>query len=141
MKTILFITSFFLLVFSSNINTDLKIPSENISETATMDITLLKGNWKIDLSPENDSDDNFAKMIITDVGDNSLEGYFYRDEVKIQEGRVNTQQGIIYGALVSEDNSGIYNTSFYHKNGLLYGTTHSIDKDFLAVWIATKETK
>ena len=107
MKTILFITSFFLLVFSSNINTDLKIPSENISETATMDITLLKDNWKIDLSPENDSDDHFAKMIITDVG----------------------------------DNSGIYNTSFYYKNVLLYGTTHSIDKDFLAVWIATKETK
>jgi hypothetical protein len=141
MKTILFITSFFLFVFSSNINTDLKIPSENISETATMDIKLLKGNWKIDLSPENDSDNNFAKMIITDVGDNSLEGYFYRDEVKIREGRVNTKRGIIYGALVSGDNSGIYNTSFYYKNGLLYGTTHSIDKDFLAVWIATKETK
>ena len=141
MKTILFIISFFLLVFSNNINTDLKIPSENISETATTDITLLKGNWKIDLSPENDSDNNFAKMIITDVGDNSLEGYFYRDEVKIREGRVNTKRGIIYGALVSGDNSGIYNTSFYYKNGLLYGTTHSIDKDFLAVWIATKETK
>ena len=117
MKTILFITSFFLFVFSSNINTDLKIPSENISETATMDIKLLKGNWKIDLSPENDSDNNFAKMIITDVGDNSLEGYFYRDEVKIREGRVNTKRGIIYGALVSGDNSGIYNTSFYYKNG------------------------
>jgi hypothetical protein len=141
MKTILFITSSFLLVFSSNINTNLKITSENISESAPIDITLLKGNWKIDLSPENDSDDNFAKMIITHVGDNSLEGYFYRDEVKIREGRINTQSGIIYGALVSGDNSGIYNTSFYYQDGFLYGSTHSVDKDFLAVWKATKETK
>ncbi len=141
MKTILFITSSFLLVFSSNINTKLKIPSENISISATVDITLLKGNWKIDLSPENDSDDNFAKMIITNVDENSLEGYFYRDEVKIREGRVNTQSGIIYGALVSGDNSGIYNTSFYYKDGFLYGSTHSVDKDFLAVWKAIKETK
>lgn len=140
MKTILFITYSFLLVFSSNINTKLKIPSENISESATMDITLLKGNWKIDLSPENDTDDNFAIMIITNVGDNLLEGYFYRDEVKIREGRINTQSGIIYGALVSGDNSGMYNTSFYYKDGFLYGSTHSVDKDFLTVWKATKET-
>jgi len=141
MKTILFFSSIFLLIFSNNTTAELEISPKNISEISTSDISLLKGNWKLDYSPENDSDDNFAKMIITDVGDNSLEGYFYRDEVKIREGRINTKSGVIYGALVSGDNSGIYNTSFYFKDGLLYGTTHSIDKDFLAVWTATKETK
>jgi hypothetical protein len=141
MKTVLFITFSFLLVFLSNINSKLKIPSDNISESATNDASLLKGHWKLDLSPENDSDNNFAKMIITNVGNNSLEGYFYRDEVKIREGRINTKTGIIYAALVSGDNSGIYNTSFYFKDGLLFGTTHSIDKDFLAVWTGTKENK
>lgn len=141
MKTILLFSSICLFVFSNNTIANSKKSSKNISEISTVDITLLKGNWKLDLSPENDSDDNFAKMNITNVGDNSLEGYFYRDEVKIREGRINTQLGIIYGALVSGDNSGIYNTSFYYKDGLLYGATHSVDKDFLAVWTATKETK
>ena len=36
-------------------------------------------------------------------------------------------------------NSGDYNTSFYLKNGKLYGSTHSLKKDFLAVWEAVKE--
>ena len=105
----------------------------------TLDLDVLKGNWKIDLSPENKTDANFAKMIISSVGKNSIKGYFYRDGVNIEEARINTQLGVIYGALVSSDNSGSYNTSFYYKNDQLYGTTHSVEKDFLAVWIATKQ--
>ena len=108
-------------------------------QSANLDLNVIVGNWKIDLSPHDKTDGNFAKMVITEVGENSFNGFFYRDCVKIQEGRINTQRGIIYAALVSGDNSGTYNTSFYYKDGLLYGSTHSIGKDFLAVWIATKE--
>jgi len=111
------------------------------AQPTNIDLKALIGTWKLDLSPENDSDNNFAKMTITAIGNNSIKGYFYRDGVKIREGRINMKSGIIHVALVSGDNSGIYNTSFYFKGGLLYGTTHSIDRDFLVVWTATKETK
>lgn len=137
MKTILFLSSMLLFAFTNSVDLSL----QKSVEISSVDITLLIGNWKLDLSPLDDSDNNFAKMNITSVGENSLEGTFYRDGVKIREGRINKQNDVIHAALVSGDNSGIYNTSFYYKDGLLYGTTHSVDKDFLAVWTATKVNK
>ncbi|MBC8753365.1 hypothetical protein H2O64_01700 [Kordia sp. YSTF-M3] len=134
MKILFFASTLALCILLNFTQTD-----ENLLNESTVDISLLKGTWKIDLSPEDTTDANFAKMVITEVGKNSLNGYFYRDGVKIREGRINTQRGIIYAALVSGDNSGTYHTSFFYKEGLLYGSTHSIDKDFLAVWIGTKE--
>ncbi len=58
--------------------------------------------------------------------------------MKIKNAQINTLLGVIYYALLSGDNSGVYNTTFYYKNGMLHGTTQSIDKKFLAVWTATK---
>ena len=104
-------------------------------------LDVLRGTWQIDLSPEDKNDDNFAKMLISSVGKNTVEGTFYRDGVKIREGRLRVSGGTIYVALVSGDNSGIYNTSFRLEEDVLYGTTHSIDKDFLAVWEAKKLSK
>lgn len=77
-------------------------------------------------------------MIISSVDKNSIEGIFYRDGVKIREGRIAISQGIIHAALISSDQSGTYNTSFHFNEGILYGTTHSLGKDFLAVWEAIK---
>ena len=110
-------------------------------QTIQTDLNVLVGEWKIDMSPEDVSDNNFAQMIITSIGKNSIEGFFYRDGVKIKEGRITISKGIIYAALQSSDKSGTYNTSFYHKDGVLYGTTHSLTRDFLAVWEAIKITK
>jgi len=101
---------------------------------------VLIGTWKLDMSPHIADDDNFAMMKITSVKDNELKGTFYREGVKLKEGQINTQRGIIYGALISGDNSGSYNTSFYFEDGKLYGSTHAIDRGFLAVWIAEKQT-
>ena len=70
MKTILLLSLICLFVLSNNTIINSKKSSKNISEIPTVDITLLKSDWKPDLSPENNSDDNFAKMIITNVGDN-----------------------------------------------------------------------
>lgn len=111
------------------------------AQTEKVDTNVLVGEWKLDMSPENATDANFAKMIITKVDNNTLKGYFYRDGVRIRDGRINTQVGIIYGALVSGDNSGTYNTSFYYKDGKLHGSTHALEREFLAVWTATKETE
>jgi len=112
--------------------------AQNHEHNKTPDLNLLVGTWNLDMSPENKSDENFAIMEITKVTDNSIEGFFYRKGVEIQEGRINTQTGIIYAALVSGDNSGSYNTAFYLKDDILYGTTHSINRDFLSVWTAIK---
>ena len=118
----------------------LMICSVNIGgpQTSETDLNILVGEWKLDMSPEDLSDTNFAQMVISSAGENSIQGSFYREGVKIREGRLSVSGGTIYVALVSGDNSGTYNTSFYFKDGKLYGTTHSIDKDFLAVWEGEK---
>lgn len=141
MKSIILCASLLLCIGAHFTNLNSEKNSKDNLKTVNLDFSLLKGNWTLDLSPEYKTDTNFAKMTITHVSENSLEGTFYRDGVKIREGRINTQRGILYAALISGDNSGTYNTSFYYKDGILYGTTHAVDKDFLAVWTATKTSK
>ncbi|MEM6685383.1 MAG: hypothetical protein AAF617_06255 [Bacteroidota bacterium] len=131
MKTVQLVACYILLVISTQIQ----------AQTEKVDPNILVGEWVLDMSPEKATDANFAKMIITKVDNKTLKGYFYRDGVRIRNGRINTQLGIIYGALVSGDNSGTYNTSFYYKDGKLHGSTHAVGRDFLAVWVATKKTK
>ena len=67
---------------------------------------VLLGAWKLDMTPQNSSDDNFAMMKITSVKEGKMKGTFYRKGVKLQKGQINTQTDVIYGALVSGDNSG-----------------------------------
>lgn len=105
----------------------------------TFSTEVLIGTWKLDMSPQNPNDDNFAMMRINSVSGNKLRGTFYREGVGIRNGQLNTQTGIIYGALISGDNSGEYNSSFYYKDGKLYGSTHAVERGFLSVWIATKQ--
>lgn len=114
------------------------ISQSGYSQEGKLDLQELAGLWKLDMSPQNKSDSNFAMMEITKIESNLVEGSFYREGVSIREGRTNTQLGKIYVALVSGDNSGEYNSSFYLENGKIYGTTHSIDRDFLAVWEGEK---
>jgi len=108
------------------------------SQQSELNIQQLKGTWKLDMTPENKMDSNFAIMKIDTISDNKVEGSFYREGVSIREGRTNTNCGKIYVALVSGDNSGDYNSAFYLENGKLYGTTHSLERDFLAVWVGEK---
>ena len=112
--------------------------AEKPEATHSPDTEVLIGLWQLDMSPENKNDNNFAMMRITEVNGYSFKGSFYRDGVVIQKGQLNTQRGIIYGALVSGDNSGNYNSSFYHEDGVLYGSTHALDRQFLSVWTAKK---
>jgi len=102
------------------------------------DPRLLIGSWKIDMSPQDLSDENFALMRIEKLEGNGFEGIFYREGVQIQNGQINTQLDKLYGALVSEDGTGHYNTAFYYEDGLLHGSTHAIERNFLSVWTAKK---
>ena len=104
-----------------------------------VDTNVLIGTWKLDMSPQDPNDDNFAMMRIKKIDGMQMKGIFYREGVVMREGQLNTQTGTIYGALISGDNSGEYNSTFYYKDGKLYGTTHAIERGFLAVWTATKE--
>jgi len=116
----------------------LLIPTVIQAQSTDINLNFLVGKWKLDMSPQDKTDSNFAMMNITRIEGNSLKGEFYREGVKIKKGRITASKGIIYAALISGDNSGTYNTSFHLKDGVLYGTTHSLDKDFLAVWNAIK---
>ena len=114
--------------------------SQQPSETQPNPEVLI-GTWKLDMTPENPTDDNWAMMRIRKVDEKGFQGTFYREGVKIREGRINTQTDVLYGALISGDNSGEYNSTFYYKDGKLYGTTHAVEREFLAVWVATREEK
>ncbi len=108
-------------------------------QAVSPDPDVLIGEWKLDMSPQDETDNNFAMMRIESVDNNVLKGTFYREGVAIQKGQINTQRGIVYGALVSGDNSGLYNTTFYYEDGKLYGSTHALDRNFLSVWVAVKK--
>ncbi|NRB61992.1 MAG: hypothetical protein HRU40_02995 [Saprospiraceae bacterium] len=114
------------------------IPIGMQAQSSDPNLNVLVGKWKLDMSPQDKTDSNFAMMNITRIEGNSFKGEFYREGVDIKEGRVITSEGTVYAALISGDNSGTYNTSFYFMDGVLHGTTHSLDKDFLAVWNAIK---
>ena len=120
---------------NSNVGTSF---ANKVVQSTEINLNDLVGSWKLDMSPQDNTDSNFAMMNITKVEGNTFEGEFYREGVKITNAQINTQLGVVYGALVSGDNSGTYNTTFVYKNGMLEGTTHSIDKKFLSVWTAIK---
>ncbi|RZS93366.1 hypothetical protein [Aquimarina brevivitae] len=128
MKTLL--TIFICLVSLSSNSIQLNTTKPNLN--------VLLGEWKLDMSPQDSTDANFAYMKITVVENNSFEGEFYRKGVNIKNAKINAQLGIIYGALLSGDGSGTYHTTFYYEDGILHGTTHAIDRNFLSVWKASK---
>ena len=66
-------------------------------DASQIDTTVLLGTWTLDMTPENTSDANFATMKINNVGKNMLEGFFYREGVKIRHGRINTQREFFTG--------------------------------------------
>jgi hypothetical protein len=106
--------------------------NQNVTES-------LIGTWILDMTPNDINDNNFAKMVVRKIDKGQFYGDFYRDGVEIQSGQINIQSERVYAALVSSDNSGSYNSTFYLEDGSLFGTTHAIERNFLAVWTATKQ--
>ena len=114
----------------------LVLTSLKAQSTQTSDLI---GEWQLDMSPEDTEDERFAMMRIDKIENMAFSGTFYREGVIIEKGQLNTQLSTVYGALISRDNSGSYNSTFFLKDGKLYGSTHAIDRGFLAVWIGTKK--
>ena len=101
-------------------------------------LNFLEGEWVLDMSPQDSSDSNFAKMTINSIDNGQLKGFFYRDGVEIRNAQINQQTKRLYCALISGDGTGEYYTTFYLENGKLYGTTHSRERNFLSVWVGRK---
>lgn len=99
----------------------------------------LIGTWKLDMTPADPNDDYFEYMEIREIKEGNVKGWFYRSEVKMKNGRIDTTTGTAYIALVSGDRSGAYNTTAKLVNGQLEGTTHSLKRDFISVWTGVKE--
>lgn len=105
---------------------------------ASIAATLI-GTWKLDMTPTDPDDDYFEYMEIKKIKDGAVTGWFYRSEVKMKNGRIDTTTGTAYIALVSGDKSGAYNTTAKLVNGRLEGTTHSLKRNFISVWTGVKE--
>lgn len=105
------------------------------TSTAYDDVT---GVWKVDLRPTPDAAPYFEYLKITKVEGNRVFGTFYNSP--IQYGNINDDWGTVVVAFITQDAGGnTYNTAFELDGNTLKGTTHSLGRDFLAVWTATKE--
>ena len=101
------------------------------------DPSILIGEWQVDLRPKPGAEPYFQKLVVSAVNDSTFTGTFYYDS-EIQEARYNTDWGVLTIAFVTADGSGPYNTTARLEGDELKGTTHSIGRDFVALWTARK---
>ena len=97
----------------------------------------LVGTWEVDLRPTRDAEPYLQEFVVTSVGEPGFEGSFYG--TAIEEGRLNLDWGAVRFAFVTSDGSGPYNHSGTLRNGRMEGMTHSLGRDFLSYWTATRK--
>jgi hypothetical protein len=97
----------------------------------------LVGTWEVDLRPTPDSEPYLQQFEVTAVSGDGFEGSFYG--TPIEEGRLNVDWGALRFAFVTSDGSGPYNHSGVLDEGRMEGTTHSLGRDFLSYWTASRE--
>lgn len=99
--------------------------------------TELLGTWTVDLRPTPDAEAYYQEFVVTAVDGKRFTGTFYG--TAIENARVNTDWGQLHFAFTTADGSGAYNTSGVLVDGKLQGRTHSLGREFLAVWTAEKQ--
>ena len=97
----------------------------------------LIGTWQVDLRPTPDAAPYYQSFTVSAIDGNTFTGTFYQSV--IQQGRINTDWEAVYFAFITEDDSGVYHTAGRLVDGRLEGTTHSLGRDFLAVWTAERK--
>lgn len=96
----------------------------------------LLGTWDVDLRPTPDAEPYVMTMTIERNEQGKLAGTFYNG-VEMSNVVANTSWAHPWIAFTTEDQSGVYHTSFrLNDEGTLEGTTHAVGRDFLAVWTA-----
>ena len=77
-------------------------------------------------------------MVVTAVNDDgTFEATFYGG-YPVANGRLNVDWDAVHFAFTSEDGSGVYHTRGELRGGRLTGTTHSLGREFHAVWRGSK---
>ena len=95
------------------------------------------GTWKVDLRPTPDAAPYYQYLKITKIKDGRVEGTFYNSP--IQYGNINDNWGKVVIAFITQDAGGTtYNTAIEVDGYTMTGTTHSLGRDFLAVWTGEK---
>lgn len=98
----------------------------------------LVGTWRVDLRPTPDAQPYFSELRLSLAPDGALQANFYGSAA--DELRVNRDWGTLQLAFVTADGSGPYHTRCeLQPDGSLRGTTHSLGRDFLAVWTAQRD--
>lgn len=96
----------------------------------------LVGTWQVDLRPTPDAPPYVQAFVVTGVQGKSFSGSFYG--TPISQSKINTDWGAVRIAFVTGDGSGEYHHSAVLTGHRLEGLTHSVGRDFLAYWSATK---
>jgi|GEM_PF-718646 len=97
----------------------------------------LVGTWKVDLRPTPDAAPYYQYLKITKIKDGRVEGTFYNSP--IQYGNINDDWGKVVIAFITQDGGDTtYNTTIEVDGYTMTGTTHSVGRDFLAVWTGEK---
>ncbi len=96
----------------------------------------LIGTWKVDLRPTPDAEPYYQEFVVESVEGDTIRGTFYG--TAIEHGRINSDWGTVQFAFTTADGSGPYNTSGILRGTRLEGTTHSLGREFLAVWSAER---
>ena len=100
----------------------------------------ITGTWKIDLRPTPDAAPYYQYLTISKVEEGRVFGSYYNSP--IQYGNINQDWGRVVIAFVTQDAGGnTYNTTVELEGDTLRGTTHSIGRDFLAVWTGQRPVK
>ena len=115
------------------------LSSQISADGAGPDARALIGTWKVDLRPTPDADAYYQEFVVHSIDGSTFTGMFYGTEIR--HGRINTDWDGVHFAFVTNDGSGDYNTSGILKDGKLSGTTHSLGREFLAVWTAERQEK
>ena len=106
---------------------------------AKADASKLVGTWRVDLRPKPGDPPYYQELVVKSVDGTKLVGTFYNSE--LQDGRLNLDWGTVHFAFTTNDarERGIYNTAGRLVGDRLEGTTHSIGREFLAVWTAVRQ--
>ena len=93
----------------------------------------IEGTWKIDLRPTPEAAPYYQYLTISRVEEGRVYGSFYNSP--LQYGTINQDWGTVVVAFVTQDAGGnTYNTTLEVDGDRMRGTTHSIERSFLAVW-------
>lgn len=96
----------------------------------------VKGIWTIDLRPAPQDAPYIKAFELTSFDNRKLSGVFYG--TAFDNGKIHTEFGIIHFSFTTKDQSSTYFHSGYVKNGRIYGSSYSPERDFMMPWQGKK---